>query len=100
MTADESPKQAGKAHTALTRTVQAVTQPGGADIDWGKVGAVGSIVGAVAVIHGLKTRSWRYTHTAATGLAIGAATAARLKKRYPGASQTPGKQMTVTWSAS
>ena len=53
MTADESPKQAGKAQAALTRTVQAVTQPGGTDVDWAKVGAVGSIVGAVAVIHGL-----------------------------------------------
>jgi hypothetical protein len=65
MTTDQSPKQAGKAQAALTKTVRAVTQPGGNDVDWGKVGALGSIVGAVAVIHGLKTRSWRYLHTAA-----------------------------------
>jgi hypothetical protein len=89
MTADESPKQAGKAQAALTRTVQAVTQPGGADVDWAKVGAVGSIVGAVAVIHGLKTRSWRYLHTAAVALAIGAGAAGFLKARYAGAPPAP-----------
>jgi hypothetical protein len=89
MTADESPKQAGKVQAALTRTVQAVTQPGGADVDWAKVGAVGSIVGAVAVIHGLKTRSWRYLHTAAVALAIGAGAAGFLKARYAGAPQEP-----------
>src|SRR6516162_9275738 len=82
MTADESPKQAGKAQAALT-------QPGGADVDWAKIGAVGSIVGAVAVIHGLKTRSWRYLHTAAVALAIGAGAAGFLKAKYAGASQTP-----------
>ena len=90
MTADESPKQAGKAQTALTRTVQVVTQPGGADVDWAKIGAVGSIVGAVAVIHGLKTRSWRYLHTAAVALAVSAAAAGFLKARYAGAPQAPG----------
>ena len=90
MTTDQSPKQAGKAQAALTKTVQAVTQPGGKDVDWGKVGALGSIVGAVAVIHGLKTRSWRYLHTAAVALAIGAAVAGRLKAKYAGESQAPG----------
>jgi len=90
MTTDQSPKQAGKAQAALTKTVQAVTQPGGKDVDWGKVGALGSIVGAVAVIHGLKTRSWRYLHTAAVALAIGAAVAGRLKAGYAGGSQAPG----------
>jgi len=90
MTTDQSPKQAGKAQAALTKTVQAVTQPGGKDVDWGKVGALGSIVGSVAVIHGLKTRSWRYLHTAAVALAIGAAVAGRLKSRYTEGSQAPG----------
>ena len=89
MTADESPKQAGKAQAALTRTVQAVTQPGGTDVDWAKVGAVGSIVGAVAVLHGRTTRSWRYLHTAAVALAIGAAAAGFLKARYAGAPPAP-----------
>jgi hypothetical protein len=89
MTADQSPTQVGKAQAALSRTVRAVTQPGGKDVDWERVGAVGSIVGAVAVIHGLKTRSWRYLRTAATALVIGARVAARLKAKYAGASQAP-----------
>jgi hypothetical protein len=89
MTADQSPKQTGKVQAALTKTVRAVTQPGGRDVDWEKIGAIGSIVGAVAVIHGLKTRSWRYLHTAAVALAIGAAVAGRLRAKYAGASQAP-----------
>lgn len=89
MTADQPPEQAGKAQAALAKTMRAVTQPGGMDVDWGKVGAVSSMVGAVAVIHGLKTRSWRYLHTAAVALAIGAAAAGRLKARYARASQAP-----------
>jgi hypothetical protein len=89
MTADQSPKQAGNAQPALTRTVRAVTQPGGKDVDWGKVGAVGSIVGAVAVTHGLNTRSWRYLRTAAVALAIGAAAAGFLKARYAAAPPAP-----------
>jgi len=87
MTADQSPQKAGKAQAALTRTVRTVTWPGGKDVDWEKVRAVGAIIGALAVLHGLKTRSWRYIHTAAAGLAIGAAAAARLKHRYAGAAQ-------------
>ena len=89
MTADQAPKQAGQARAAITRAAQAVAQPGGKDVDWGKVGAVGSIIGAVTVIHGLKTRSWRYLHTAAVALAIGAAVAGFLKTRYAGASDAP-----------
>ena len=89
MTADQSQKQAGKTQAALTRTVRAATQPGGKDVDWGRVGAVGSIVGAVAVIHGLKTRSWRYLRTGATVLVIGATVAARLKAKYTGPSRAP-----------
>ena len=48
--------------------------------------------GAVTVIHGLKTRSWRYIHTAATALAIGAAAAGRLKDKYAGPSEAPGNK--------
>jgi hypothetical protein len=90
MTTDQSPKQARKAQAALTKAVRAVAQPGGKDVDWEKVGALGSIVGAVAVIHGLKTRSWRYLHTAAVVLAFGAAVAGRLKAKYAGGTQAPG----------
>jgi hypothetical protein len=89
MAVDQAPKQAGKLQTTTTRLVRAVTQPGGKNVDWERVRAVGAIIGAAAVIHGLKTRSWRYIHTAAAGLAIGAAAAARLKDKYAGASQTP-----------
>ena len=89
MTADQSPKQAEKAEAALTRTVRAVTQPGGKEVDWARVGAVGSIVGAVAVIHGLNTRSWRYLRIAAVALAIGAGVAGFLKARYADAPQAP-----------
>ena len=89
MTADQSPEQAGKAQAAFSKTVRAVTRPGGMDVDWGKVGAVSSIAGAVAVLHGLKTRSWRYLHTAAVALAIGAAAAGRLKNRYAATAPAP-----------
>ena len=49
---------------------------GGKDVDWERVRAVGSMISAATVIHGLKTRSWRYVHTAAAALAIGAAAGA------------------------
>jgi len=57
MTADQSPKQPGKAQAAFTKTVRAVTQPAGKDIDWERVRAVSAIIGAITVLHGLKTRS-------------------------------------------
>jgi hypothetical protein len=41
------------------------------------------------VIHGLKNRSWRYAHTAAARLAIGAAAASRIKNKYVEAPQAP-----------
>jgi hypothetical protein len=91
MTADQTPAQAGKAQAAMTRTVRAVTQPGGRDVDWERVGAAASIIGAATVILGFKTRSWRYIRTAATGLAIGAAVATRLKNKYVGTSQAPDR---------
>ena len=89
MTDDQAAGRAGKAQAAIGRVARAVTQPGGKDIDWEKVRAVGAIVGAVAVIHGLKNRRWRYTHSAAAALAIGAAAAGRLKSKYAGALQAP-----------
>jgi hypothetical protein len=92
MATDQSPGQTGKAQAALTRVVRAVTQPGGKDVDWEKVRAVGAIIGAIAVIHGLKTRSWRYIHTAAAALAIAAAAAARLKGKYAEASEAPANK--------
>jgi hypothetical protein len=89
MAAEQPAGQAGKAQAVVTRLVRAVTRPGGKDVDWEKVRAVGAIIGAVTVIHGLKTRSWRYVHTAAAALAIGAATAGRLKNKYAGPPEAP-----------
>jgi hypothetical protein len=49
-------------------------------IDWKMVGGAGSIIGGIAVMHGFKTRKWRYIHT--FGVALGfAATAAPIVKR-------------------
>jgi hypothetical protein len=89
MTADESPEQAEKAQTVITRVVRTVTWPGGKDVDWEKVRAVGAIIGAVVVIRGRRTRAWRYLQTAATVLVISSAAVGFLKARYPGASQPP-----------
>jgi hypothetical protein len=44
-------------------------------IDWKMVGGVGSIIGGIAVMHGLKTRKWRYIHTFGVALGIVAAAA-------------------------
>ena len=89
MAADQAPEQAGKAQAVITKVVRGVTQPGGKDVDWEKVGAVGGIIGAVTVLFGLKTRSWRNVRTAATALVIGAAVARRLKDRYAGVPEAP-----------
>jgi hypothetical protein len=80
MAADQAPGQAGQGEAAITRLLRAVTQPGGKDVDWEKVGAVGGLIGALTVIFGLKSRSWRHIRTAAGVLAIGAAVAGRLKR--------------------
>ena len=50
------------------------------NINWKRVGAAGSIIGGIAVMHGLRTRKWRYIHT--IGVALGViATVAPLAKR-------------------
>jgi len=49
-------------------------------INWRMVGGAGSIIGGIAVMHGLKSRKWRYIHT--FGVALGfAATVAPIVKR-------------------
>ena len=92
MAADQSPEQAGNAQAEIIKVVRAVTQPGGIDVDWERVRAVGTIIGALAVLHGIKTRSWRYLRNAAAVLAIGSAAAGFLKNRVAPASQTPEKK--------
>jgi len=33
------------------------------DIDWKAVGAIGAVVAAIAVLHGLTSRKWKEVHT-------------------------------------
>ncbi len=89
MAADLDPAKDGKAKPAITGLVRSVTQPGGMNIDWKKVRAAGAIIGGIAVIHGLKTRKWRYIHTFGVVLGTVAAAAARLKDKYAAAAQAP-----------
>jgi hypothetical protein len=88
----ESPGQADKTQPVVTRVVRAVTWPGGKDVNWEKVRAVGAIIGAFTVLYGVRTRSWRYVRNAAEVLAIGAGAAGFLKNRYSGAAQAPESQ--------
>jgi hypothetical protein len=50
------------------------------NVDWKRVGAAGSVIGGIAVMHGLKARTWRSIHTFGVALGI-AATAAPLLER-------------------
>jgi len=89
MAVDQAAGQDGKAKAALTKVVRAVIQPGGKDIDWQRVRAVGVVIGALAVLHGLKTRTWRYIHTFGAVLVIVSAGAGRLKAKFGGAAPAP-----------
>ena len=89
MAAEQPAGQAGKAQPEIAGLARAVTRPGGKDVDWERVRAVFALIGAVTVIHGLKSRSWRYIHAAAAALAIGAVAAGRLKDKYAGPSDAP-----------
>ena len=89
MTVDHAPSQDSKMRSAITTVVRAVTQPAGKNVDWQRVSAVGEVIGALAAVHGLKTRTWRYIHTAGTALGIGSAAAGYLKDKFGEAAQTP-----------
>ena len=52
----------------------------GMNIDWRRVGAAGSVIGGIAIMHGLKSRRWRYLHTFGVALGI-VSTAAPILKR-------------------
>src|SRR5215813_2641190 len=41
-------------------------------VDWKRVGAAGSVIGGIAVMHGLKTRKWRSIHSFGVALGIAA----------------------------
>src|SRR5215472_16068098 len=47
------------------------TAGGKVKVDWKRVGAAGSVIGGIAVMHGLKTRKWRSIHS--FGVALGVA---------------------------
>jgi hypothetical protein len=49
-------------------------------IDWKMVGAAGSIISGIAVIHGLSSRKWRHIHTFGVALGIAAGIAPFVKR--------------------
>jgi len=48
------------------------TVGGKVKVDWKRVGAAGSVIGGIAVMHGLKTRKWRSIHSFGVALGIAA----------------------------
>jgi hypothetical protein len=89
MTVDRAPSQESKMRSAIATVVRAVTRPAGINVDWQRVSAVGEVIGALAAVHGLKTRRWRYIHTVGAALGMASAAAGFLKDRFEEAAQTP-----------
>jgi hypothetical protein len=89
MTVNHAPSQDSKMKSAIITVVRAVTQPAGRNVDWQRVSALGEVIGAVAAVHGLKTRTWRYIHTAGAALGMGSAAAGYLKEKFGEAARTP-----------
>ena len=75
--------------SAVSTVVRAVTQPAGKNVDWQRVGAVGEVIGALAAIHGLKTRTWRFIRTAGIALGMGSTAAGFLKEKFGEAATAP-----------
>jgi orotate phosphoribosyltransferase-like protein len=48
------------------------TVGGKVKVDWKRVGAAGSVIGGIAVMHGLKSRKWRSIHSFGVALGIAA----------------------------
>jgi hypothetical protein len=88
MAVDQAPGKDEKAKPAVTGFVRSVIQRG-MNIDWNKVGAVGTVIGGISVLHGLRHRRWRYIHTLGILLAIAAAVAPRLMEKFAGAERAP-----------
>ncbi len=84
MAVDQARVEDKTAERVIVRVVRAVTQPGGMNIDWKTVRAVGAVIAGISVIHGVRHRRWRYIHSFGVALGIFAAVAARLKDRYVG----------------
>ena len=89
MTVDHARSNDSRMRSAITTVVRAVTRPAGKNVDWQRVSAVGEVIGAVAALHGLKTRTWRYIHTAGAVLGIGSAAAGFLKDKFGEEAPTP-----------
>ncbi len=66
----------------MTGSLQAVDCQGRrrVNIDGKRVGAAGSVIAGIAVIHGLRTRKWRYIHTIGVVLGIAAVVAPLVKR--------------------
>jgi hypothetical protein len=47
--------------------------------DWKAIGWVGTLIGAVVIIHGLSSRNWRTAHTIGTALTIASIVGPRLR---------------------
>ena len=77
-----------KAKPGVTGFVRSAAQQ--ADrIDWTKVGAAGTVIGGIAVIHGMRQRRWRYINTFGVVLGIVAAIAPRLIRIFAGTARAP-----------
>lgn len=89
MAADQASTKDPTAESTIARYVRAVTQPGGMNIDWPKIGAVGDVIVGLTAIRGLRHRKWQYAHNFGVALGFVAIAAGLLKKKY-GEAPRPG----------
>ena len=57
--ADQDSANDQTAESAIARYARAVTQPGGMNIDWPRVGAAGDVIVGLTAILGLRHRKWQ-----------------------------------------
>jgi hypothetical protein len=81
MAVDQARGKDEKAKPAAAGFVRSVAQRG-MNVDWKKVGAAGTVIGGISVLHGIRHRRWRYIHTLGVLLAIAAAVAPRLLEKF------------------
>jgi hypothetical protein len=87
MAVDQASGNGENAKPGVAGLVRSAAQQAG-KIDWAKVGAAGTVIGGIAVIHGMRHRRWRYIHTAGVVLGIAAAIAPPVTK-LAGAKRAP-----------
>lgn len=73
--------EGGDVATDQARIVRAITRPGGINIDWARVRAGSAAIAGLALLHGVRHRSWRYVHTLAVVVGVAAAGATVLQKK-------------------